>query len=119
MNPSMMHDSQQSGDRLLRQQVRRLRRAARARRLVVRQGLLWVTPTATLERPATDRWVAAGDALDLAPGVEWLVQAWTDTDFELLDHPATAPAGRASWVHWLHRRWRARTGAGAPAPCPG
>lgn len=119
MSPSIMHESQQSGDRLARQQVRRLRSAPRSRRLVVREGLLWVTPTASRERPATDHWVAAGEALDLAPGAEWLVQAWTDTDFELLDHPGAARAGRTSWPQRLRRRWRAWTGGGAPAACPG
>lgn len=119
MNRSMMHESQQSGDRLAPRQVRRLRRASRARRLVVREGLLWVTPTATRDRPATDHWVAAGDALDLAPGVEWLVQAWIDTDFELLDHPGTARASGVPWPQRLRRRWRAWTGAGAAAACPG
>ncbi len=68
--------------------------AAEARRLAVQRGRVWLTLSGTADRPAEDCWLAAGDAMALAPGQTAVLEGWPAAEFELLVPPGSAASGR-------------------------
>lgn len=67
---------------------------AEARRLSVARGRVWLTVSGTVDRPAEDCWLEAGQAVALAPGQTAVLEGWPAADFELLLPPGSASAGR-------------------------
>jgi len=80
--------------RLARGQALTLTATDGPRRLVVTRGRLWLTVSSA----AHDHWLQAGEGLNLAPGEEWVAEAWPEAEFLLL-HPASRrrPASRPAW----------------------
>jgi hypothetical protein len=65
-----------------------------ARELSVRQGRLWLTVKGSLQVPAQDIWLAAGESLSLAAGSQVLIEAWPQAAFQLLVPPSACQARR-------------------------
>lgn len=106
-----------------------------ARWLVVTEGRAWVTRThealdgadlaeaADGARAGGDHWLTVGDRLWLAPGTQWVAEAWPRARLALLQQPQSLSAGRgapasagpagssprgralASWWQRLYARW--------------
>ena len=55
--------------------------------LQVVDGRLWLTAPGTVDEPSTDFWLVAGESLELPEGVSVVMEAWSDTRFELLVPP--------------------------------
>ncbi|HEY9105171.1 MAG TPA: DUF2917 domain-containing protein [Roseateles sp.] len=68
--------------------------AAEARRLAVARGRVWLTLSGTVDAPAEDQWLEAGEAVALAPGQTAVLEGWPAADFELLVPPASAAPRR-------------------------
>lgn len=74
------------------------------RRVAVACGRLWLTVSGTVDAPAQDTWLEAGQAVALAPGQSAVLEGWPAADFAVLVPPAAgslAPTSRG-------RRWWAR-----------
>jgi hypothetical protein len=75
---------------LRRGQARRLNAAAGARVLWVEQGRVWATRTASHPGQADDLWLATGQAAELPPGSEWVIEPWPEARVALLLPPTAA-----------------------------
>lgn len=58
-------------------------RVQRAEKLSVRSGRLWLTREGSLEAPAEDRVLEAGQALFFREGQDWVVEALRPAVFDL------------------------------------
>lgn len=72
--------------------VRWLMPAAHARWLVATDGRLWLTRRAAGTAPEADVWLRPGERLGLAPGSDWLIEAWGEGAFVLLEAPPSPEA---------------------------
>ena len=77
---------------------------AEARRLSVACGRVWLTLSGTINAPAEDRWLAAGEAVALAPGQTAVLEGWPAAEFELLVPPASAATRATPRRRWFGRR---------------
>lgn len=73
-------------------QVQALPSAARGRWLQARAGRLWLTRRGAGPAREADVWLQPGQRHWLAPGSDWLIEAWGSSAFELLEPPSAQPA---------------------------
>lgn len=87
--------------------ARRLTIGPGPRWLLVEHGRVWLTVTGGGAAMEQDRWLSAGEGVDLASGTEVVLEAWGgEAGFELLVPPrACAGSGRACMDvgAWLQR----------------
>lgn len=69
--------------RLSRTEARTLAAAGAARWLVVDSGCLWLTRRDSHGLRDDDVWLGAGEAIELPPRSEWVLQAWPQAVFGL------------------------------------
>jgi hypothetical protein len=69
------------------------------REVHVTEGRLWLTREGTAEQPAEDLWLSPGEAVALASGSEWVVEAWGTTRFQLLVPPRACSQSPQSRAH--------------------
>jgi hypothetical protein len=78
MNSTLMHKSQRSVDSIwsLPARIRgRLRVGPGPRVLQVQDGRLWLTTSGNADEAATDLWLEAGESVELADGLEVVMEA--------------------------------------------
>ena len=78
-------------------QVRNLTIGPGQRWLHVVEGRLWLTLPGSLDEPAEDLWLQAGDGVALPEGSRVLIEGWPSARFELLVPPQACGRG------WLGR----------------
>ena len=96
MNSTLMRKSQRSGDStwaLPVQTPRTLRVGPGPRVLQVQEGRLWLTTAGTADEAATDLWLEAGESVDLAHGLEVVMEAWPAARYQLMVPPSACRAG--------------------------
>ena len=96
MNSTLMRKTQRSGDSiwsLPAQTSTTLRVGPGPRVLQVRDGRLWLTTAGTADEAATDLWLEAGECVDLADGLEVVMEAWPAARYQLMVPPSACRAG--------------------------
>ena len=96
MNSTLMRKSQRSGDSiwsLPARASRTLRVGPGARVLQVQEGRLWLTTSGTADEAATDLWLEAGESVELADGLEVVMEAWPAARYQLMVPPSACRAG--------------------------
>ena len=91
MNSTLMRKSQRSGDSiwsLPAQASTTLRVGPGPRVLQVQEGRLWLTTAGTDDEAATDLWLEAGESVDLADGLEVVMEAWPAARYQLMVPPS-------------------------------
>lgn len=86
--------------------------AAHGRWLVAAGGRLWLTRRMAGAARESDVWLQPGERHWLAPGSDWLIEAWGEGAFVLLEAPP-APCAVAAPL-WPQVRSAQPAGAGAP-----
>jgi hypothetical protein len=115
MNSTLMRKSQRSSDSIWSLPAgtsTKLHVGPGPRVLRVCEGRLWLTTAGTADDAATDLWLEPGDEVDLASGLEVVMEAWPAARYQLLVPPSacsgrlaeTTLAARAS--RWLESRWQ-------------
>lgn len=102
-----MKDTHEASWQLAAGQVRAVPSAAQGRWLMAQAGRLWLTQRGAGPAREADVWLQPGQRHWLAPGSDWLIEAWGASAFDLLEPPAwqaaqpARPAGpaapRATW----------------------
>ena len=96
MNSTLMRKSQRSGDSiwsLPAQASRTLRVGPGPRVLQVQEGRIWLTTAGTADEAATDLWLEAGESVELADGLEVVMEAWPAARYQLMVPPSACRAG--------------------------
>ena len=96
MNSTLMRKSQRSGDSiwsLPAQASTTLRVGPGPRVLQVQEGRLWLTTAGTDDEAATDLWLEAGESVDLADGLEVVMEAWPAARYQLMVPPSACKRG--------------------------
>lgn len=96
-------------------QVARVEAVERPRWLQVTRGRVWLTATHTTMGPHADRWLCAGDRLELPPGSDWVAEGDPGARYLLLEAPARRRAAGGAWTAWwraLRAAWSARRNQG-------
>ena len=96
MNSTLMRKSQRSGDSiwsLPARASRTLRVGPGARVLQVQEGRLWLTTSGTADEAATDLWLEAGESVELADGLEVVMEAWPAARYQLMVPPSACRGG--------------------------
>jgi hypothetical protein len=113
MNSTLMHKAQRSGTSiwsLPTRASRKMRVGPGPRVLRVCDGRLWLTTEGTPTEAATDLWLEPGDEVELAAGLEIVMEAWPAARYQLLVPPSACgiAANRSSLVaraaSWLEYR---------------
>jgi hypothetical protein len=97
MNSTLMRRTQRSADAVWSLPARTsttLRVGPGARVLQVREGRLWLTTAGTADEAATDLWLEAGDSVDLADGLEVVMEAWPAARYQLIVPPSACATGQ-------------------------
>ena len=124
MNSTLMQKSQRSGDStwsMPAQTSQTLRVGPGARVLQVQEGRLWLTTSGNAEEAAPDLWLEAGESVELADGLEVVMEAWPAARYHLMvppsvcraGSPARSPLTRAA--DWLAERIVHRTPSLSPS----
>ena len=98
MNSTLMHKSQRSGASvwsLAGNASTTLRVGPGARVLRVCEGRLWLTTAGTADEAATDLWLEPGEEVELASGLEVVMEAWPTARYQLLVPPSACSGGAA------------------------
>ena len=98
--------------RLAAGSVLRLMPAAHGRWLAATGGRLWLTRSGAGAVREADVWLQPGERLWLGPGSDWLIEAWGEGAFVLLQAPPSPCADPAP----LSQRGRSAPPAGRGAP---
>ena len=96
MNSTLMRKSQRSGNSIWSlpvQTPRTLRVGPGPRVLQVQEGRLWLTTAGTDDEAAIDLWLEAGESVDLADGLEVVMEAWPAARYQLMVPPSVCRAG--------------------------
>ncbi len=96
-------------------QVARLDPVDRPRWLQVTRGRVWLTATHATMGPHADRWLCAGDRLELPPGSDWVAEGDPGASYLLLEVPLprrAADGAVARWLRALSAAWSARRSPG-------
>jgi hypothetical protein len=105
-----MHKAQRSGTSiwsLPTRASRKMRVGPGPRVLRVCEGRLWLTTKGTATEAATDLWLEPGDEVELAAGLEIVMEAWPAARYQLLVPPSACgiaanrsslAARAASWI---------------------
>jgi len=91
MNSTLMRKSQRSGDSiwsLPARTSRTLRVGPGARVLQVQEGRIWLTTSGNDDEAATDLWLEAGESVELADGLEVVMEAWPAARYQLMVPPS-------------------------------
>jgi len=91
-----MHKSQRSEDSiwsLPARASRTLRVGPGPRVLQVQDGRLWLTTSGNADEAATDLWLEAGESVELADGLEVVMEAWPTAHYRLMVPPSACRAG--------------------------
>jgi hypothetical protein len=86
---------------LLQGHVARLEAVDRPRWLQVTRGRVWLTATHTTMGPHADRWLCAGDRLELPPGSDWVAEGDPGARYLLLEVPVRRRVAGGGWIGWL------------------
>ena len=90
MNSTLMHKAQGSAASiwsLPTRASRTMRVGPGPRVLRVCEGRLWLTTEGTATEAATDLWLEPGDEVELAAGLEIVMEAWPAARYQLLVPP--------------------------------
>jgi hypothetical protein len=96
MNSTLMQKSQRSGDSiwsLPAKTSQTLHVGPGARVLQVQEGRLWLTTSGNADEAATDLWLEAGESVELADGLEVVMEAWPAARYQLMVPPSACKAG--------------------------
>ena len=96
MNSTLMQKSQRSGDStwsLPAQMSQTLHVGPGARVLQVQEGRLWLTTSGNADEAARDLWLEAGESVELADGLEVVMEAWPAARYQLMVPPSACKAG--------------------------
>ena len=63
--------------------------------LRVCEGRLWLTTAGTADEAATDLWLEPGEEVELASGLEVVMEAWPTARYQLLVPPSACSGGAA------------------------
>jgi hypothetical protein len=91
-------------------EVRTLAAQPQPRWLRVEDGCLWATRRDSSGQREDDVWLVPGDSLALPANSEWVLEAWPQAQFSLLQRAPVKPAGRG-WAAWLRPWWQAASWA--------
>ena len=87
--------------------ARRLTIGPGPRWLLVERGRVWLTTTGGGSAMEQDRWLSAGEWVDLPSGAEVVLEAWGgEARFELLVPPQACAGSAGAWAglgRWLQR----------------
>ena len=125
MNSTLMHKSQRSGASVWSLEANvstTLRVGPGARVLRVCEGRLWLTTAGTADEAATDLWLEPGEEVELASGLEVVMEAWPAARHQLLVPPSACSRAAAHGsiaaraMHWVQGHLQ---GHRAPTMQPG
>ena len=98
MNSTLMHKSQRSGAAVWTLEANAsttLRVGPGMRVLRVCEGRLWLTTAGTADEAATDLWLEPGEEVELASGLEVVMEAWPTARYQLLVPPSACSRAAA------------------------
>jgi hypothetical protein len=113
MDAQLMQKLQGSGDAvwlLPERSSMTLRVGPGPRVLQVCAGRLWLTASSTASAASPDVWLVPGDSLELASGLEVVMEAWPSARFQLLVPPCRRSSRGASTLWSALARGFARFG---------
>ena len=75
--------------------------------LRVLEGRVWLTLPGSIDEPAEDLWLEAGQGIELPEGSRVLIEGWPSARFQLLVPPQTC--GGTPWLKRLGARFASRS----------